>query len=143
MKKNNTTKTLILEHLKKIPILEVACQKANISRMTLFRWKKEDEQFAKNVEDALSDGILLINDLAENQLVSGIKDKNLSAVQYWLKYHHPNYKNKLEINGKIKADNGQLTPEQEESIKKALELASLLGGGDNLLTNHNLLENKE
>ena len=143
MKKNDALKKLILDHLKKIPILEVACQKANISRMTLFRWKKEDEQFAKEVENAISDGILLINDLAENQLVSGIKDKNLSAVQYWLKYHHPNYKNKLEINGKIKSDNGQLTPEQEEGIKRALKLASLLGEEDNSLTNHNLLENKK
>jgi len=45
---------------------------------------------------------------------------------YWLKHHHKAYSTKIELNGKIKAEYHQLTPEQQESITKALNLAALI-----------------
>lgn len=123
MKNTEQNKQLILEQLRKVPIVEAACQKTGISRMTFYRWKKEDEAFGKSVDEALSSGRLLVNDLAENQLIGAVKNQNLSAVQYWLKHHHPDYANKLQVSHQMKDES--LTPEQEEIVRKALSLASL------------------
>jgi len=134
MKKSKQNKDLIIDQLKKTPVAESACQKIGISRMTLFRWKKEDPEFAKAFDEALDEGRDLVNDVAISQLLNAIKNGNLSAITYWLNHNHKNYGNKLEISGRLKTDNGQLTPEQAASIKQALELASLLGN-NNLLIN--------
>ena len=123
MKNTEQNKQLILEQLRKVPIVEAACQKTGISRMTFYRWKKEDEAFGRSVDEALQNGRLLVNDLAENQLIGAVKNQNLSAVQYWLKHHHPDYANKLQVSHQMKDES--LTPEQEEVVRKALSLASL------------------
>lgn len=123
MKNTDQNKELILEQLKKVPIIEAACQKTGISRMTFYRWKKEDEAFSKSVDEALASGRLLVNDLAENQLIGAVKDQNLGAVQYWLKHHHPDYANKVQVSHQIQDE--VLTPEQEEIVRKALSLAAM------------------
>lgn len=86
---------LLIEHLRKTPIIQLACDKAEISRMTFYRWKKEDLEFSKAVDEAMQDGCQLVNDLAESQLISAIKDRNLQAVSYWLRFHHPSYKQSI------------------------------------------------
>ncbi len=123
MKKTDQNKKIFLEQLAKNPVLEAACQRIGISRMTFCRWKREDKEFAKKVDEAILEGNLLICDLAENQLITLIKDKNFPALQLWLRTHHPTYSNQLEISGKIDV-NEELTPEQEALVKKALELGS-------------------
>ncbi len=122
MKKTDRVKELVLDQLKKSPIVEAACQKAGITRTTFYRWKKDDSEFAKLADEALIEGQLLVNDLAENQLIGAVKDRNLSAVQYWLRHHHPSYANKLQISHDNQTD--ELTAEQEEVVRRALELAS-------------------
>lgn len=124
MKKTDATKELILEQLRRSPIVEAACQKVGVSRMTFYRWKTEDTEFAKEVEQALHDGRLLVNDLAESQLISAVKDRNLAAVIYWLKNHHASYKNRLEIEGAVNAVH-ELSPEQEALMRKAFALAGI------------------
>lgn len=123
MKKSDPLKKLILEQLYKSPIIEVACQKIGISRMTFYRWK-ENQDFSKAVDKAMLDGRLLVNDLAESQLIGAVKDRNFQAIAYWLKHHHPSYKTKIEIEGKINTIQ-EMTPEQKELVKKALTLANL------------------
>lgn len=117
--------TVLLEHLRKMPIVQIACEKAGISRATFYRWKKEDDSFAKAADEALQDGTALVSDMAESQLLSQIRDGNLGAVMYWLKHRNSNYNNKLEVTAKIRTDNDALTPEQEAAITEALKLASL------------------
>lgn len=124
MKKTNQNKKLILEQLSKNPVLELACQKINISRMTFHRWKQTDKDFAKKVDEAISEGCLLVNDLAESQLISSVKDKNIAGIQYWLRHHHPAYNNKIQITAEIKNTN-ELTPEQNALLAKASILAAL------------------
>ena len=124
-KRQAKQKGTILEYLKKTPIVQVACERGVVSRATFYRWKKEDSDFARQAEEALAEGASLINDMAESQLISAIKDKNLGAIIFWLKTHHPSYASKLEITGKIKHEE-QLTPEQEELVTKALKLAAVL-----------------
>lgn len=122
MKKTDQTKELLLEQLKKTPIVQVACEKIGITRMTFYRWKREDPVFTKKVEEAILEGCFLVNDLAESQLVGAVKDRNIPAIMYWLRHHHPAYANKLEVKHAIQDEN--LTPEQEALVREALRLAS-------------------
>lgn len=119
-------KELVIEKLKKTPIVQFACEKVGIGRATFYRWKKDDKDFAGEVEEALREGSLLVNDIAESQLMSAIKEKNITAIIFWLKHHHPNYTTKVEVTARLKSDNEILTPEQEALVTKALQLASLI-----------------
>lgn len=118
-------KQQLLEQFKKTPIVQIACEKTGIGRATYYRWRKDDEEFSKLADEAIVEGSLLINDMAESQLISAIKDKNLRAITFWLQTHHKGYSSKVELKGKLEVDNTPLTPEQEALIKKALELAGL------------------
>jgi hypothetical protein len=124
LKKSDKLKEALLDQLKKTPIIQIACEKRNISRMSFYRWKAEDKEFAAKVDEALLDGQLLVNDLAESQLISAIKDRNMHAVMAWLKHHHPSYKTKVQIEGTVNTIQ-ELSPEQKELVRKALELANL------------------
>lgn len=125
VKKSGQLKSQLLEHLRKAPIIEVACQKAGISRQTFYRWKFEDPEFAKELEKAIDDGRMLVNDLSESQVLSLIRDKNWPAISFWLKHHHPSYKTKIQIEGSLQMPQEELTPKQEETVKEALRLASI------------------
>jgi len=122
--KTNARKKKLLKQLRTTPIVQVACEKTDVSRATYYRWRSEDKDFAVEADKALIDGSLLINDLAESQLISAIRDKNIHAIRMWLQNHHPAYANKLEINANIKEE-FELSPEQEQLVKEALELAGL------------------
>lgn len=120
-KRKNREKDLILETIKKTPIIQVVCEKNGIGRATYYRWRKEDPIFAKLADEALTEGTLFINDLAESQLISSLKDKNMTGIIFWLKNHHPAYTNKLEISGQLK-HGYKLTQEQEKLMTKALSM---------------------
>lgn len=81
----------LIEQLRTIPVIQVACQKAGIGRATYYRWCGEDKDFKKRADEALNEGTFFINDLAESKLISAIKDGNMTAIIYWLKNHHPPY----------------------------------------------------
>ena len=123
MKKTDQNKKIFLDQLSKNAVVEGGCQRIGISRMTFCRWRREDKEFAQKVDEAILEGNLLICDLAENQLIALIKDKNFSALQLWLRTHHPSYASRLEVSGRIDV-NEELTPEQEALVKKALKLGS-------------------
>ncbi len=124
LKKSDKLKEALLEQLRKTPIIQIACEKLNISRMSFYRWKAEDKEFAAKIDEALLDGQLLVNDLAESQLISAVKDRNMTAILAWLKHHHPAYKTRVEIEGTVNTIQ-ELSPEQKELVRKALELANL------------------
>ncbi|MEI6057355.1 MAG: hypothetical protein WCQ60_00065 [bacterium] len=110
---------VLLEQLRKVPIVQIACERANIGRTTYYRWCREDSKFKKESEEAMNEGEEMINDLSESQLITLIKEKNFSAVQLWLRQHHPKYGNKLEVRTKIEAED-PMTPEQEALVREAL-----------------------
>ena len=117
-KRLNKNKILLLEQLQKIPIIHVACDKTSISRATYYRWRKEDMEFANNADTALEEGKKLINDMAESQLISLIKDKHPTGIIFWLKHNHPTYANRLEITGG--------SPQEKLSEEEINNLAGLL-----------------
>ena len=118
-----TSKNLIIEQLKKTPIVQIACEKSGVSRATYYRWRKEDQEFLKAADGAITEGEALITDMSESQLISLIRDRNFPAIQLWLKHHHPRYTSRLEISGEITHSQKELTDEEKLMVEKALRLA--------------------
>lgn len=96
-KRQEEQKKLLVDHLRKIPIVQVACEKLGVSRATYYRWIAEDAAFATQTEDALGEGTGFINDMAESQLISAIKEQNFAAISFWLRNRHKAYTNKVQI----------------------------------------------
>lgn len=115
----------LIEQLRKTPIIQLACEKVGIGRATYYRWRKSNLKFARSSDDALQESVSLMNDLAESQLLSAIREKNMTAIIFWLKNRHRAYTNKLHIDAKVETQDSKLTKEQEELIKKALNLSNL------------------
>lgn len=122
--KQAKTKKIIVCELAKTPIVEVVCKRTGISRATFYRWRKDDKEFAQATDEATVDGTKIINDMAESQLISAIRDKNLTAIIFWLKNHHVTYKTKVEVTTKTEEDR-ELTPEEAEDVQKAITLATI------------------
>lgn len=121
--KKNKYRNQFLEELARIPIIQVACEKTGLSRNSVYRWRKEDIAFSKRMDEALAEGVALVNDMSESQLLNLIKEKNWPAISFWLKHRNDNYKNKLEIT--TKDDPEELTPAQAKVVKQALKLAKI------------------
>ena len=122
MKKNKFQDAFLAE-LKKVPIVQVACEKSGLSRNSIYRWRKNDKTFAKQMDEAILEGIDLVNDMSETQLLTLIKEKNYQAISFWLRHRNENYKNKLEIT--TVEDSEELTPSQAKIVKEALKLANI------------------
>jgi hypothetical protein len=119
LKRNKTEQKVVLEQLRKIPIVQIACERSNIGRSTYYRWRREDVKFKKATDEAMQDGEEMINDLSESQLITLIKEKNFPAIQLWLRQHHPKYRNKVEVTTRTEEDE-QLTPEEAKLVRNAL-----------------------
>jgi hypothetical protein len=122
MKKNKFQDTFLSE-LKKVPIIQVACEKSGLSRNSIYRWRKNDKTFSKQMDEAILEGIDLVNDMSETQLLTLIKEKNYQAISFWLRHRNENYKNKLEIT--TVEDSEELTQSQAKIVKEALKLANI------------------
>lgn len=123
MKKNKKREEFLVQ-LRKIPIVLVACEKSALSRNTVYRWRRESKTFAEEMEAALKEGEELVNDMSESQLLTMIKEKNWSAVSFWLKHRHDKYKTKVEIENTTNTIQ-ELNPEQKSLVEKALKLAKI------------------
>jgi glutaredoxin 2 len=121
--KKNKFQDQFLEELKKVPIVQVACEKTGLSRNSVYRWRKDDPVFAKKMDEAIAEGVAFVNDMSESQLLTLIKDKNYPAISFWLRHRNANYKDKLEITNKD--DSEELTPSQAKIVKRALQLANI------------------
>lgn len=115
------SKRILIEQIKKTPVIQVACEKVGVSRATFYRWKKSDPKFADKADIALNEGSQMINDMAESQLISAIKEGNLTGIIFWLKNHHKQYSPKLEVT--TKNPEIPLTDEQKEIIRQSLNMA--------------------
>jgi len=121
--RQNEQKLTLIETLKEMPILQVACKKAGVSRATYYRWRAEDENFLQESNEAMKEGTELICDMSESQLIQLIREKKLQAIALWLKHHHPKYTERIEITSRFPLPE-KLSPEQEAVVAEALRLAS-------------------
>jgi hypothetical protein len=74
----------LLEQLKTIPNVSLACEKVGLSRNTVYRWCREDPEFKARLDEALESGVESVNDLAESKLIANINSGSMRAIQYWL-----------------------------------------------------------
>lgn len=121
--RQNNDKQALIENLKEMPIIQVACKRTGVSRATYYRWRKEDKDFLQQSEDAIFQGFEFINDMSESQIVTLIKEKKLPAITLWLKHHHPRYGSKIRTYNPV-IQREDLTPEENIILLEALELAS-------------------
>ena len=82
----NKTEQLKKEQLltaleKSLGIVSTACESVGISRTTYYKYYNEDKDFKRSV-DGISDIAL---DCAESQLFELIKEKNITAIIFYLK----------------------------------------------------------
>jgi len=118
-------KKMLLKKLREVPIVQAACKKINVGRATYYRWKKEDKKFAEKAELAVQEGVKTVNDLAEYSIISAISNKDMAAAKFWLKHRHEAYKTRVEVTEKSD-EKRELTGEQEEAVRRALQLAGLI-----------------
>ncbi len=123
--KRNRIMDLVLEQLKRVPIIQVAAEKVGVSRTTIYRWRDENEQFRKDLGAALSEGEALINDMGESQLLTLMKDKHWPSIQFWLKHRNPKFRERVEVTASFQTPQEELTPEQQTIVREALRLAQL------------------
>lgn len=62
-------------------IISTACDAAQISRMTFYRWKKEDPEFADLVSEIEEASI----DYVESKLIENIDNNKTSEILFYLK----------------------------------------------------------
>ncbi len=133
MSRNQTAdKKKLLERLRKTPIVEVACKQAGVPRSTYYRWRKDDEGFEAACDEVIEESTGIVSDIAESQLISAIKEKNMTAIMFWLKHHHRAYRTRVEVDARIEAIQQELTPEQVETVSQALRLAGLINTPEEL-----------
>lgn len=116
-------KRAMVEVLKEMPIIQVACKRAGIGRASYYRWKTEDINFAKECDAALREGIEFINDMSESQIIQLIKERKLPAIALWLKNNDPRYGGKAAPRSPVFAA-ADLSPAEEKIFKKALALSA-------------------
>ena len=142
MSKKSRLQEAFFAELKKVPIVLVACEKSGISRNSVYRWKREDKKFSEVMDEALAEGEALVNDMSESQLLTMIKEKNWSAISFWLRHRNPRFKDKIEVTSKIE-DSEELTPSQAEIFRQALTLAKILPDIEKLMNNIQIYDSKQ
>lgn len=120
-RRQDKAKASLIDQLKKLPVVQLACEKVSVGRSTYYRFLEDDEEFRKLAEEAIAEGKKVMNDFAETQLISLIRDQSFAAIQLWLKTHHNDYRTRIEVSGKIDTVEPILTPEQESLIREALQ----------------------
>ena len=90
--KKDRTQAKLLEELERTPIIQAACERAGISRNTYYRWMNEDSMFRMQVDERLRMGIDLVNDVAESNVLNGIKKGDSGFTKYWLSARHTGYR---------------------------------------------------
>ena len=93
--KRDRVQNRFLDELKKVPIVQVACERCGISRQSVYRWRLEDSEFRRRMMSALEEGDALVDDICESQLLSKVKDGHFPAIRYRLDRLHPKYRKQV------------------------------------------------
>jgi len=84
-------KAKLNEQFKKMPIIQIACERATISRATYYRWLEDDGIFRDAAMAAIADGEAFISDKSEAQLLALIGEKHFGAIKHYLEHHSDKY----------------------------------------------------
>ncbi len=116
--KTRKQKLDFLEHLAKSSIVQLACERSGIGRSTYYDWRKKDKNFAQKADKAIIAGSLLVNDIAESQLLRAIQNGNMTGIIFWLKNHHHSYNDKVHHEHELVVN--EIDSEHRIAIAKAL-----------------------
>jgi len=120
MKKTKKVVEKFLAELERTPIVGAACEKTGLSRNTVYRWRKEDREFAAHFDYSLSQGIAVVSDVAESNVLNGIKNKDAGYTKFWLSSRHPAYR-KVFFNREEKRKNPLADPAEQARVKKEVK----------------------
>ncbi len=132
-------KKALISQLKKTPIVQLACERAGVSRATYYRWRKNDHIFAKAADRALRAGKSLINDLAESKLIKSIQADNLTAIIFWLKYNSHTYSKKRARPYEVESQDESI----EEIIANSKDYVELLQGKKEGMNNIDIIMQRD
>jgi len=121
--KRDKLKDAVIKALKEMPVIQIACKRAGVSRATYYRWRTEDEDFLQQSNEAANEGREFICDMSESQIIKSIQEGKLPACTLWLKHNSPRYGADTTSRGPI-SPIVELTPEEEKLFEKALGLSS-------------------
>lgn len=120
------SKEELISILKEMPIIQVAVKRAGISRDTYYRWRRDDDKFLRQSEEALTQGVEYINDMSESQLIALIKEKKMPAIAMWLRNNNERYgaklKQKIKKNDGINRNDPKFAEYKEIAVKYEDEL---------------------
>jgi len=96
MKKNKNKINQFLKSLEKIPIVQKACEECGLSRNTIYRWRRENNDFRKKMDKSIKIGNRVIDDLAHMKYFSLMNEKHWPAIKHRL-LHSPTTKELTEL----------------------------------------------
>jgi len=91
-KQDSEIKKEIVELLETELTIMAVCGKLGLSRNSVYRWMKEDKNFAKQVVEAKKTCVHYLNDDCESRVISKIRNDDANMIKFWLRYRHPDYK---------------------------------------------------
>lgn len=120
-----------LAALRQCPNIGEACQAAGIGRRTVYEWREDDEDFAKEWEDAVQDGVDVLEKemwrrgvegyeepvFFQGQSVESVRKYSDSLAMFLAKGHRPEkYRERHDVSSKGEAIKSQvvLLPAKEE-----------------------------
>jgi|TARA_R110002020_G_scaffold166144_5_gene353992 hypothetical protein len=102
-----------IEALRTIPVVRLACERAGISRKTAYQWRERDENFRQRWDEALADGI----DVLEAQAHARARNGSDRLLEFLLK----NLRRRV-YGDKVGVDvSGSLTVEEVDRAKASLD----------------------
>ncbi len=133
--KTTGDKKRFLEALKENHIVLAACRKVGVGKSSYYRWR-QDPEFAKAADEAIAEGIELVSEAAESNIITAIKSRDKEASKFWLKARHPAYTTKVRVE-KVEPE-APLTTEEEQKLLEGLEkMASIENLSESEITNTN------
>ena len=84
-------KAKLVEQFKKMPIVQIACERAAVSRATYYRWLEDEPAFRDSAMAAIAEGEAFISDKSEAQLLVLVGKEHFGAVRYSLEHHSEKY----------------------------------------------------
>ena len=84
-------KAKLVEQFKKMPIVQIAVERAGVSRASYYRWIEEDPAFRDDAMTAIAEGEAFISDKSEGQLLALIGEKHFGAIKTYLQHRNDKY----------------------------------------------------
>ena len=111
-----------LQELEKTPIVSIACERCGVSRNTVYRWRTEDSYFAKRMDEAIEIGDDLVNDVAESNVLKGIKSGNPRYTIFWLERRNKRFRRLLPAHPPVPEEDPEERERKiQEKMKKVIE----------------------